>query len=79
MKNSEKLKAIRLILGLNQIEMAEKLGCSQAWVWKTENGKVEATNDYQRAAVDLLRANQSRVVEIITMCAALIEPSGKVS
>ena len=60
-------------------EQAEKLGCSQAWVWKTENGKVEATNDYQRAAVDLLRANQSRVVEIITMCAALIEPSGKVS
>lgn len=79
MTNGEKLKAIRLILGLNQIEMAGKLGYSQAWVWKTENGKIEATNEYQRAAVDLLRANQSRVVEIITMCAALIEPSGKVS
>ena len=79
MTNSEKVKSIRLILGMNQIEMAEKLGCSQAWVWKMESGKREVTNDYQRAAVDLLRANQSRVVEIITMCAALIEPSGKAS
>lgn len=79
MNNSEKVKAIRLILGLNQIEMAEKLGCSQAWVWKMESGKREVTNEYQRAAVDLLRANQSHVLEIIAMCAALIEPAGKVS
>lgn len=79
MNNAEKLKAIRLILGMNQVEFAGNIGCSQAWVWKIENGKVEATNDYQRAAVDLLRAHQSRVIEIIAMCAALIEPAGKVS
>ena len=60
MTNAEKLKAIRLILGLNQIEMAEKLGCSQAWVWKTENGKVEATNDYQRAVVEELKSEKER-------------------
>ena len=51
---SEEFRAIRLQLGLNQTELAAKLGMTQPMVSRIERGEREPTNQ-QGAAIALLR------------------------
>ena len=51
---SEEFRAIRQALGLNQTELAAKLGMTQPMVSRIERGEREPTNQ-QGAAIVLLR------------------------
>lgn len=52
--NSKEFRAIRIQLGLNQTELAAKLGMTQPMVSRIERGDREPTNQ-QGAAITLLR------------------------
>ena len=51
---SEEFRAIRQALGLNQTELAARLGMTQPMVSRIERGEREPTNQ-QGAAITLLR------------------------
>ena len=51
---SEEFRAIRQALGLNQTELADRLGMTQPMVSRIERGEREPTNQ-QGAAILLLR------------------------
>ena len=51
---SKEFRAIRRQLGLNQAELADRLGMTQPMVSRTERGEREPTNQ-QGAAILLLR------------------------
>lgn len=57
----ENLKAIRLGRGLSQVELAEKVGCSQAMISKIEKGQANPTLDMIEAIAEALGTSPASV------------------
>lgn len=51
----EKLKEVRKKAGLTQVELAEKVGCSQVCVARWENGTHEPTLRMAKALAEALK------------------------